>query len=81
MKTYVTRCSLLELKQLGSEFAGRGFARPLQAHLLSRLLVCFFVSTTGLCNTPPACSFSCPPSCSVAARSQCSASDRQTGLL
>ena len=24
MKTYVTRCSLLELKQLGSEFAGRG---------------------------------------------------------
>lgn len=55
MKTYVTRCSLLELKQLGSEFAGRGLAHPLQARLLSRLLVSFFIVRIGLCNTPSAC--------------------------
>ena len=58
MKTYVTRCSLLELKQLGSEFAGRGPAEPLQARLLSRLSVCLFVPETRLRNMPPACNIS-----------------------
>ena len=56
MKTYVTRCTLLELKQLGSEFAG--WLAPTFASLTIYLLhglSMYFISVLLACNSLPAC--------------------------
>ena len=73
MKTYVTRCSLLELKQLGSEFAG-GDAPTLASLIPHLLMVALYKLVLAIlaCNTLSVCSLSCTSPCSGAARTvQC----------